>query len=117
MQVKVRGLAKVRAAFVFAAAAYNIVRLPKLMAARANCARRHEKPENNDPTARQNLEHEPHPTAKNRARNSSLRKPSDFFTSLLENFRTKRGVHSRSASGKDQPLAERWRAAGGGPRS
>jgi transposase len=33
-QVKVRGLAKVRAAFVFAMAAYNIVRLPKLMAAR-----------------------------------------------------------------------------------
>ena len=31
-QVKVRGLAKVRAAFVFAMAAYNIVRLPKLMA-------------------------------------------------------------------------------------
>ena len=29
-QVKVRGLAKVRAAFVFAMAAYNIVRLPKL---------------------------------------------------------------------------------------
>ncbi len=34
MQVKVRGLAKVRAAFVFAMAAYNIVRLPKLMAPR-----------------------------------------------------------------------------------
>ena len=31
-QVKVRGLAKVRAAFVFAMAAYNIVRLPKLLA-------------------------------------------------------------------------------------
>src|SRR5271170_7150738 len=31
-QVKMRGLAKVRAAFVFAMAAYNIVRLPKLMA-------------------------------------------------------------------------------------
>ncbi len=30
MQVKVRGLDKVRAAFVFAMAAYNIVRLPKL---------------------------------------------------------------------------------------
>ena len=34
MQVKVRGLAKVRADFVFAMAAYNIVRLPKPMAAR-----------------------------------------------------------------------------------
>ena len=34
MQVKVRGLAKVRAAFVFAMAAYNIVRLPNLVAAR-----------------------------------------------------------------------------------
>jgi transposase len=34
MQVKVRGLAKVRAAFVFAMAAYNIVRLPKLMTPR-----------------------------------------------------------------------------------
>jgi transposase len=34
MQVKVRGLAKVRAAFVFAMAAYNIVRLPKLLAPR-----------------------------------------------------------------------------------
>jgi hypothetical protein len=31
-QVKVRGLDKVRAAFVFAMAAYNIVRLPKLLA-------------------------------------------------------------------------------------
>jgi transposase len=34
-QVKVRGLAKVRAVFVFAMAAYNIVRLPKLLAPRA----------------------------------------------------------------------------------
>ena len=33
-QVKVRGLEKVRAAFVFAMAAYNIVRLPKLIAPR-----------------------------------------------------------------------------------
>ena len=33
-QVKVRGLDKVRAAFVFAMAAYNIVRLPKLLAPR-----------------------------------------------------------------------------------
>jgi hypothetical protein len=33
-QVKGRGLDKLRAAFVFAMAAYNIVRLPKLMAAR-----------------------------------------------------------------------------------
>ena len=55
-QVKVRGLAKVRAAFVFAMAAYNIVRLPKLIAPRANCVQRHEKPENNDPTSRQNLD-------------------------------------------------------------
>ena len=31
VQVKVRGLAKVRAVFVFAMAAYNLVRLPKLM--------------------------------------------------------------------------------------
>ena len=35
-QVKVRGLAKVRAAFVFAMAAYTIVRLPKLMAPTAD---------------------------------------------------------------------------------
>jgi hypothetical protein len=35
MQVKVRGLAKVRAVFVFAMAAYNIVRLPKLLAPRS----------------------------------------------------------------------------------
>ena len=34
MQVKMRGLDKVRAAFVFAMAAYNIVRLPKLLAPR-----------------------------------------------------------------------------------
>ena len=33
-QVKVRGLAKVRAAFVFGVAAYNLVRLPKLLALR-----------------------------------------------------------------------------------
>ena len=32
-QLKVRGLDKVRAVFVFAVAAYNIVRLPKLLAA------------------------------------------------------------------------------------
>jgi len=31
-QVKVRGLAKVRAAFIFALAAYNLIRLPKLLA-------------------------------------------------------------------------------------
>ena len=31
-QVKVRGLAKVRAVFVFGVAAYNLVRLPKLLA-------------------------------------------------------------------------------------
>ena len=31
-QLKARGLAKVRAVFVFAIAAYNIVRLPKLLA-------------------------------------------------------------------------------------
>ena len=37
-QVKVRGLAKVRAAFVFAMAAYNIVRLPKLLAPRGEAA-------------------------------------------------------------------------------
>ena len=35
-QVKVRGLAKVRAAFVFAMAAYDIVRLPKLLAPKGN---------------------------------------------------------------------------------
>jgi transposase len=35
-QVKVRGLAKVRAAFVFAMAAYNIVRLPQLLAPRGD---------------------------------------------------------------------------------
>ena len=33
-QVKVRGLAKVRGVFVLAMAAYNIVRLPKLLAPR-----------------------------------------------------------------------------------
>ena len=31
-QLKVRGLDKVRAAFVFGVAAYNLVRLPKLLA-------------------------------------------------------------------------------------
>jgi hypothetical protein len=31
-QVKVRGLDKVRAVFVFGVAAYNLVRLPKLLA-------------------------------------------------------------------------------------
>ena len=39
-QVKVRGLDKVRAAFVFAMAADDIVRLPKLIAATAKCVRR-----------------------------------------------------------------------------
>ena len=43
MQVKVRGLAKVRAAFVFAMAAYNIVRLPKLMAPTGGIASRNMK--------------------------------------------------------------------------
>ena len=37
-QVKVRGLDKVRAAFIFAMAAYNIVRLPKLLATRGEPA-------------------------------------------------------------------------------
>jgi Transposase DDE domain len=32
-QVKVRGLAKVRAVFIFAIAAYNLVRIPKLLEA------------------------------------------------------------------------------------
>ena len=32
-QVKVRGLAKVRAVFTFAILAYNLVRIPKLLAA------------------------------------------------------------------------------------
>ena len=67
MQVKVRGLANVRAAFVFAMAAYNIVACQSLWPQGANCVRRHEKPENNDPTSRQNLEREPRPPAKNRA--------------------------------------------------
>jgi hypothetical protein len=35
-QLKVRGLDKVRAVFVFAVAAYDIVRLPKLLAANGN---------------------------------------------------------------------------------
>ena len=64
--MKVRGLAKVRAAFVFAMAAYNIVRLPKLIARRAKCVPQHEERENKDPTAGQNLKNEPHPPAKNR---------------------------------------------------
>ena len=36
-QVKVRGLGKVRAVFVFAIAAYDHVRLPKLLASGAKC--------------------------------------------------------------------------------
>ena len=35
-QLKVRGLDKVRAVFVFAVAAYDIVRLPKLLAPKGN---------------------------------------------------------------------------------
>jgi hypothetical protein len=35
-QVKVRGLDKVRAVFVFGIAAYNLVRLPKLLAPRGD---------------------------------------------------------------------------------
>ena len=35
-QVRVRGLDKVRAVFVFAIAAYNIVRMPKLLAAKGD---------------------------------------------------------------------------------
>ena len=37
-QVRVRGLDKVRAVFVFAIAAYNIVRLPRLLAAEGRSA-------------------------------------------------------------------------------
>ena len=58
-----RGLDKVRAAFIFAMAAYNIVRLPKLMATRGEPSQRHEKPDNHGPTSGQNLEHEPRPPA------------------------------------------------------
>ena len=66
-QVKVRGLAKVRAAFVFAMAASAIVRLPSLWPRGATCVPHHEKPDNHDPTAGQNLKNEPHQPAKNRA--------------------------------------------------
>ena len=79
-QVKVRGLAKVRAAFVLAMAAYNIVRLP----GGAKPGQRHEEPENNDPTSRQNSEREPHPAAKNCACTPGCANAADFFSSLLE---------------------------------
>jgi hypothetical protein len=43
-QVRVRGLAKIRAAFVFAMAAYNIVRLPKLLAPRGEVRKLRQRP-------------------------------------------------------------------------
>ena len=42
-QVKVRGLAKVRGIFVFGVAAYNLVRLPKLLAPNGDVCQRREK--------------------------------------------------------------------------
>ena len=63
-----RGLDKVRAVFVFAMAAYNIVRLPKLLAPKGRSASGDMKSERTmtQPSG-QNLENEPHPPAKNRA--------------------------------------------------
>jgi hypothetical protein len=78
-QVRVRGLDEVRAAFAFAMAA-----CPSSRPRTAKCVRRHEKRENNDPTAGQNLKNEPHPPAKNRACSPFLRNRTDFFSGLLD---------------------------------
>jgi hypothetical protein len=78
----VRGLAKVRASFVFAMAAYNIVRLPSSWSRRAKCVRRHEKLGNKNPPAGQNCKSESQPPAKI-APAPFLRDRTDFFSSLL----------------------------------
>ena len=58
-QAKVRGLAKVRAAFVFAMPPTTSSACPSLWPRRAKCFPQHEKPENNDRTSGQNLKNEP----------------------------------------------------------
>jgi hypothetical protein len=66
-QVKVRGLAEVRAAFVFAMPPTPSSACPSLWPRRPTWVPQHEEPENNDPIAGQNLKNETHPATKNRA--------------------------------------------------
>lgn len=100
--MKVRGLDKVRAVFVLAMAAYNIVRLPKLLAPRVKCAQPHEKPEKTASTPDQNLENTPHPAAKN-GPCLPLRRRSEFFSSLLS-CSPSRALSKRRRSGSAQAL-------------
>ena len=69
MQVKVRGLSPPRSAPSSSSPwpPTTSFACPSSWPRRAKCVRRHEQPENNDPTAGQNLKNEPHPPAKNRA--------------------------------------------------
>ena len=63
-QVKVRGLAKVRTVFVLAMAAYNIVRLPKLLDPRGEVRPQHEKRGKRVATSGPDLDNRPSPAQK-----------------------------------------------------
>ena len=77
-QLKVRGLAKVRAVFIFAIAAYNIVRLPKLLLQAAKCVRRLEEGENNERRPRMSSADEPYSGEKFRTQPPSCRNAVTF---------------------------------------
>ena len=72
-QVKVRGLAKVRAVFTFAILAYNLVRIPKLLGPFAMT-----RPRQSDGLERQ--------TASDRIATGPRLTKCAFFSSLLERF-------------------------------
>ena len=82
-QLKVRGLAKVRAVFVFAIAAYNIVRLPTFLAPERRSVSGGLKKERTMNQDRGCLPPMNHIQAKNFAPNLLFAKRSDFFSSLL----------------------------------
>ena len=83
-QLKVRGLDKVRAVFVFNLVAFNIVRLPKLLAPRAKCALQPEKTGKMVPIhPLQLIRHSPAPGEKSHARPPSCEHALTFFSSLL----------------------------------
>ena len=89
-QVKVRGLDKVRAVFVLAMAAYNIVRLPKLMAARGKNSGPEGRSAPGDMKGERNMPRRQAKTSKTRriqpqkiTPTNSLPKRRDLFNSLL----------------------------------
>ena len=82
--MKVRGLAKVRAAFVFAMAAYNIVRLPKLYGRKGRSPASDMKSQRTTTRLHAKTPNLSRIQPKKSRLHSSLRKHTDFFSSLLD---------------------------------